>query len=568
MEQTRTPASLVLLLALVVAWPGAATAQSVCTVTAQMFIVKSERAAEFSALADAESTRDEAIRCCVACIPPKGTRVVTLDSGLLRTTVRVIDTGQYYGCQGDIGNEFLDCDSAATTPRIPKRRDLADLLKSYASLTTEQRADLIAVLPGDILSGTAALNRVSKENAIVDRCGDVHLPDSSHWPNCTLLRLQAPADRPGASASDAAVVPIQLVAPGTIGAGELGHALLPDGTLTFDDCRIVHAEDWFGHLVVRCDLPSGFHLTHRVRSQEPIESYDVKARSSDISFVRSFIIDGKPLADPWTLPGTVVVSNETFTNASRLVDVAVTLPGLPPITIGKMEFIELKTVKDGQVTNLTRREQGVGTIAVHRLRAPAGAPRIAHVEWLEDWGGNGPVVSVGYMFVLLDTGAVIGEGSIDAFSGESINTKSAEHYTAALIGTTIHVVKYKRRWEGRSPTDEHPPLALALAEESFDISGAIDAAMSSIVSWLTTEARWFREHAETASTQKAACSAGIGQDCAKFSESLQQLVDRYKSVKDRAAQAKTGGLARLSPQDLQKVDQLLKAISDHVQESM
>lgn len=97
-----------LLLLLVLVNPSLATAQ-VCTLesgspqTKLVIVAKPGKHNEMASLFRAKEN-NEAVRCCVACVPEAGTKVVITDFGMLSHTIRVLD-GQWKGCVGDVAME-------------------------------------------------------------------------------------------------------------------------------------------------------------------------------------------------------------------------------------------------------------------------------------------------------------------------------------------------------------------------------------------------------------------------------------------------------------------------------
>jgi hypothetical protein len=68
-------------------------------------VTRPGKSGEFHSLMN-NNMKDEAIRCCVACLVTTGTKVIITSHGFMSHTIRVLE-GEYRGCVGDLPAEYV-----------------------------------------------------------------------------------------------------------------------------------------------------------------------------------------------------------------------------------------------------------------------------------------------------------------------------------------------------------------------------------------------------------------------------------------------------------------------------
>jgi len=68
-------------------------------------VARPSKLSEAYALLDAKENQ-EAISCCIACLPDVGTKIIVTDRGFMSHTIRVLD-GKFKDCVGDVPMEWV-----------------------------------------------------------------------------------------------------------------------------------------------------------------------------------------------------------------------------------------------------------------------------------------------------------------------------------------------------------------------------------------------------------------------------------------------------------------------------
>lgn len=96
-----------ILMTVIGGWTLPTQAALICEVKPDVaFVLRPGKSSEFYALVRNEM-RDEAVRCCVACLIYQGDKVLITNQGFMSHTIRVLE-GKFKGCRGDIAMEYID----------------------------------------------------------------------------------------------------------------------------------------------------------------------------------------------------------------------------------------------------------------------------------------------------------------------------------------------------------------------------------------------------------------------------------------------------------------------------